>query len=203
MSKTTTGETDAPVTIDNPEQASSNFYWTYDTENGVFNLQTTIRGILTFSQIQAHIKAVLETTAHIGQLGGQAKQRGQANIDTTVGAPLPEATALPVQTPASPAPAAVPTSAPAAAPAQPPATQDNTFMVDFLHVDVQDGKKAYKLEGKPWKYPVRIWDEVLVAAGINIGALEPKKYTLAGYKATFVKNDKGYPQKVTKLEKVA
>jgi hypothetical protein len=177
------------VTIDNPEQASTNFYWTYETQSQVFNLQTTIRGILSFDQIQAHIKSALEATAHIHSLGGQAKQVGRNAYETP--APLPE----PIVTEMVNKPAEEKGVV---------KTQSDIYDTEKLLVTITNGKKYYRVKGGMWmKYGVTIWDEVLVKAGIPTGKLEGKEYDLKGYKATFIRKADGKPDKVTILEKVA
>ena len=211
MAETITGKA---VTIDNPEQASTNFYWTYDTVNGAFNLQTTIRGILTLEQIQAHIKSALEATAHVVSLGGLAKQVGKSE---TPGAKLPEPTPVdkimtemantsmpwnPQEGVTVTEPVLVPV-----APVVPSAPAQNTteFMTVKLICTITNNKKYYKVTGGNWtKYGVTVWDEVLVGAGIPVGKLEgnPEGYNLNGYKATCLMKPDGKPEKIIKLEKV-
>jgi hypothetical protein len=185
------------VTIDNPEQASTNFYWTYETQSQVFNLQTTIRGILTFEQIQAHIKSALEATAHIHSLGGQAKQVGK-NAYETPAAPLPEPTTVDAIITE-----ATKLSLPAEESKGVVKTQNDIYDTEKLLVTITNGKKYYRVKGGMWmKYGVTVWDEVLVKAGIPVGQLEGKEYDLKGYKATFIRKADGKPDKVTNLEKV-
>ena len=182
------------VTIDNPEQASTNFYWTYETQSQVFNLQTTIRGILSLEQVQAHIKSALEATAHIHSLGGLAKQVGKNAYET------PAAT-LPVPTPVD---VIVTEMANVPASEGVVSTQSDFYDTEKLLVTLTNGKKYYRVKGGMWmKYGVTVWDEVLVQAGIPVGKLEGKEYDLKGYKATFIRKADGKPDKVTKLEKVA
>lgn len=188
------------VTIDNPEQASTNFYWTYEymTPNGqsqVFNFQTTFRGVLDLEQMKAHIKMALEGTAHIAELGGQAKQIGKAAYETPAST-IPKATPVD-QIITEQANMPFPTEEPAQKPS------GNTFMTKHLEVTIKDGKKSYKIKGEPpyHLYGVTVYDEVLVKAGIPTGKLEGKPYVLEGYKATISVNDKGY-KKVSSLEKI-
>ena len=193
MAEAVTGKA---VTIDNPEQASTNFYWTYDTVNGAFNLQTTIRGILTLEQIQAHIKSALEATAHVVSLGGLAKQVGKSE---TPGAKLPEPTPVdkimtemantpmpwnPEQGVTVTEPVLVPVT-----PVVPSAPTQNTaeFMTMKLICTITNGRKYFKVTGGNWhKFGVTVWDEVLVSVGIPVGKLEgnPEGYDFIGYKAT-------------------
>jgi hypothetical protein len=60
----------------NPEEASTNFYWTYG-ENEVFNLQTTIRGNPTSDEIEAHLRSAKMGMLEIVKMGGRAKAVGQ------------------------------------------------------------------------------------------------------------------------------
>ena len=191
---TITGKTvDAHIEI--PDQASTNFYWSYETVNGVFNLQTTIRGVLTSDQIKAHVKSALEANAHIVFLGGTA--RGKVESGAT----------LPTPTPAD----AIVTEAMNAdplwnqsTPTQATETNPNVFDTAKLLVTITSGKKYYKVKGGRWmKWGVSVWDEVLVAAGIPVGKLEGKEYDFLGYRATYTLKADGNPEKVIKLEKVA
>lgn len=59
-----------------PEQASTNFYWLFG-KSEVFNLQTTIRGILDPLQIQAHLESAKMMMKEIVEMGGHAKQVGK------------------------------------------------------------------------------------------------------------------------------
>ncbi len=191
-----------PVTIDNPEQASTNFYWTYLTEAGMFNLQTTIRGILSFDQIKAHIAAALEATAHVTQLGGIAKQVG--NKPDVPAEKLPEPSAseiIPLTQPSEDLPPE-PQYVPVQEPAKP---TEYSFETEFLECTITNNKQFFKILGGMFsKYGVTVWPEVLTTAGIQPTKLEGgKKYNLHGYNAFYVLNDKGKPQKVVRLEKVA
>jgi hypothetical protein len=204
MAETTTSKPDAPVTIENVEQASSNFYWTYKTEAGDFNLQTTIRGILDYKQINAHIKSILETMAHVQELGGIAKSGGK--YDQLPVTPMPEVT--PVETIVAEMqkedPLWVPL--PEEAKVEPTKIPEVTiFITHMLEVSVDaNGKKNFKIVGDPpfHKYGVRVWDDVLTKNAIPISRLEGgKAYPLEGYKATIAVNEKGY-KKIGKLEKM-
>lgn len=190
------------VTIDNPEQASTNFYWTYETQSQVFNLQTTIRGTLTMEQIQAHVRSALEATAHICQLGGQAKQAGKNAYDTPA-LPLPVAT--PVDNLINQA-ASIPLTGVPENPVetQAPKTEELSFMTEFLECRITNEKQYFKVKGKPYsKFGVTVWPEVLAQAGIPYAKMKGETYNFLGYKATYTKNAKGSPEKITKLEKVA
>jgi hypothetical protein len=203
--ETTTSKSDTPV-IENIEQASSNFYWTFETVNGVFNFQTTVRGVLSPEQMQAHIKSLMEMNAHIVSLGGQAK--GTGKYDNPNAAVLPQPTpvdAIITETmkadPMWNPPEANQPSTPSGA-TEP--TQDNVFDTSLLVVSINNGKKYFKIKGGNWsKYGVTVWDEVLATAGIPAARLEGKEYNLTGYKATIVRKPDGKPEKVVRLEKVA
>lgn len=194
-----------PVTIDNPEMASTNFYWTYETEKQVFNLQTTIRGTLTFEQIQAHIASALAATAHVCMLGGNAKQVGRSS--DVPSSPLP-VTATPPMTPPIPEEPPLP-SEPVyepipQAPQTPKAPEEFSFTTVKLYCTLTDGKMYFKVAGGQYvKYGVTVWPEVLDGVGIKWGELQAKPYDFPGYKAVYVKNAKGSPQKVIRLEKIA
>ena len=198
-----TGKT-VDANIENPDQASTNYYWSYETVNGIFNLQTTIRGILSPEQIHAHIKSVLEANAHIISLGGVARGAGRDGN--------PNASEMPKPTPvdqiitdavnADPmwnqpeAPSATSTSSTAE-------PSDDTFITELLVCNISDGKKFFKIKGGKWsRWGVTAWDEVLTAAGIPVGKLEGKEYKLEGYRATFIRKEDGNPKKVVKLEKI-
>jgi hypothetical protein len=192
MTDAITGKT-VDAHIENPDQASTNFYWSFETVNGVFNLQTTIRGVLTLDQIKAHVKSALEANAHIVFLGGTARGKSDGSPSAI----------LPVPTPVD----VIVTEAVNADPvlSQPQSSQaSNVFETSKLLVTITNGKKYCKVKGGPWvKYGVTCWDEVLVAAGIPVGKLEGKEYDLAGYKATVILKADGKPEKVIKLEKVS
>lgn len=203
MAETMTSKPSAPVTIENIEQASSNFYWTYDTKAGVFNIQTTVRGILTLDQIKAHIKSELEAIAHVVSLGGQAKQVGRNAYEPTT--PLPE------PTPVEAIIAETMTGGNILPIKEEPVRVDveekpnvDIFDTKKLVVSINAGKMYFKVKGGRWMpYGVTVWDEVLVSAGIPVHKLEGKEYDLEGYKATAVLKPDGKPQKVIKLEKVS
>lgn len=188
--------------IDNPEQASTNFYWTYEymTPQGqsqVFNFQTTFRGVLSLGQMANHIRMALEGTAYIAGLGGLAKQVGKSAYETPA-APLPQPTPID-QIITEQANLPFPTEEP-----NQPKPTGNTFMAEHLAVNIANGKKYFKVKGGQWsKYGVTVWDEVLVKAGIPTGKLEAQEYNLKDYKATYVLKADGKPDKVILLEKVA
>jgi hypothetical protein len=189
-----------PVTIDNPEQASTNFFWKYLTETGEFNLQTTIRGILTFEQIQAHINSELAAVAYVVQLGGQAKQVGKQPEKPAE--PLPQSLPSPITysapMPVEPEPIYVPTE-------EQKTDEELVFDAEELKCTTTNNKQYFHITGGRWKlYGVTVWDEVLVQAGIAPNTLEGgKTYALVGYKAYYIKKADGNPKKVVRLEKVA
>lgn len=196
------------IVIENPEQASSNFFWTYDANGQIFSLQTTVRGILTYPQVQAHIKSAMEAMAHVQELGGVAKQVGGSIKQVGDSASTPAAT-VPTATPLNEIPGYV---APGeAAPDAPIKPHDavNQFDAELLNCEIKlDGngepKQFFKIKGGMYKkYGITVWPEVLTAAGIPIGKLVAQDYNLNGYRADFVLNDKGKPSKVVKLERVA
>jgi len=208
-----------PVTIDNPEQASTNFYWKYLTSAGNFNLQTTIRGTLTYEQIVAHINSALAAASHVTNIGGLAKQVGRDTEEApsvplpqvSVAQSVPAGTALPVvpqvQAPIPQAPVVPQTTAipqpPAAQVQAPQQPAELSFISQKLICEIKNNKHYFKITGGRWpKYGVTIWDEVLVAAGINPN-LEGQTYDFAGYKATYTLKANGDPEKIIKLEKVA
>jgi hypothetical protein len=195
------------VVIENPEQASSNFFWTYESGNQIFNLQTTIRGILTYPQIQGHVKSAMEAMAHVQELGGIAKQvGGGASASTAPAATIPAATPL-NEIPGYTAPGEIAPATPAAPIV--PHDAANQFDTELLVCEIKlDGngepKQFFKIKGGMYKkFGITIWPEVLIAAGIPVAKLVAQDYNLPGYRATFVLNDKGKPSKVTILEKVA
>jgi hypothetical protein len=166
-----------------PEHASSNFFWTYGEEN--FNVQTTVRGTLSDAQIDAHISSAAYAMRRIVELGGQAKQVGkqpEGNGNGSQASPLPEA--LPTENVSHPTP-------------------DLFFDAVELVGESSGGKESWKVKGgKFTQYGVRIWPEILDAAGIPSENLDVSRtYKLDGYTAYYVENDKGNPQKVVNLAK--
>jgi hypothetical protein len=88
-------------------------------------------------------------------------------------------------------------------PAQ-PVSDDLSFITETISVTSANDKKFFKVKGGKYKkFGVTAWPEVLHSIGMNTENAEAKEYPFPGYKATFVMNDKGQPQKVVKLEKVA
>jgi hypothetical protein len=61
-----------------PEHASTNFFWTYGTEER-FNIQTTVRGILSEDEIAAHVSSAIAAMKRVTEIGGHAKQVGKPN----------------------------------------------------------------------------------------------------------------------------
>lgn len=177
------------VVIDNPEQASTNFYWTWDTEGQVFNLQTTVRGVLTYEQVQAHIKTAMETMAHVQQLGGVAKQVGKgadtSKVTTTITAELPMIGGAPGET------ETVETEVDAI-----------VFATEKLSVTESEKGKYFKVKGGKYsKFGVTVWPEVLTKVGIDPNKAEVKEYPFVGWQAVCTVKD-GNPHKVIELRKV-
>lgn len=88
------------------EEASSNFFWKYG-KNETFRIQTTIRGVLTPEQTEAHIQSVIAAMGIVLNRGGhseftQVPQQPSA-VPATPAAPTP---------PSPPAPPAGPTTSP-------------------------------------------------------------------------------------------
>jgi len=199
MTDAITGKT-VDAHIENPDQASTNYYWSYETVNGIFNFQTTIRGILTPEQIHAHIKSALESNAHIISLGGVARGAGRDGNPNASEMPKP----TPVDQIITDAVNADPMWNQPEAPSATSEPSDDTFITELLVCNISDGKKFFKIKGGKWsRWGVTAWDEVLTAAGIPVGKLEGKEYKLEGYRATFIRKDDGNPKKVIKLEKIA
>jgi hypothetical protein len=180
-------ETIPEVKIENPEQASTNFFWQYETAEERFNFQTTIRGILNFEQIQAHIKSALAAAAHIQYLGGVAKGK---NIE---GAPLPS----------------IPTVAEALASPTPPAAlaalegAEEVLTSEQLICSMASGKMYYKISGGRYKkFGVTVWPEVLETTGMKVDKLEAKAYQMPGYRAYYSLTADGKPNKIVRLEKI-
>ena len=59
-----------------PDNASTNFYWTYGVDER-FNIQTTIRGIVSDAQIAAHVESAKRAMKYIVGQGGHAKPVGR------------------------------------------------------------------------------------------------------------------------------
>lgn len=191
--KTATGST-PDVSILDPEQASTNFYWTYQTKAGRFNLQTTIRGILSFDQIKAHIASVLEATAHVDDLGGQAKPIGKQPDEDKPGEELPKPDEVDNII------AETVKNDPALQPEMPAEQEAFTFVTEKLDCTITKGKKYFKVKGGKYnKFGVTVWPEVLASVGISEAKLEAKEYNMPGYTATYIVNADDQPVKVTKL----
>lgn len=94
------------------EHASTNFYWAYGKEQ-VFNLQTTIRGIMTPEQVEAHLASAIAAMKAVVQHGGRTKQVGQqamtppphAQNGSGAAQSAPGTPGVPLPLQASPAPA--------------------------------------------------------------------------------------------------
>jgi len=78
-----------------PNELSTNFYW---VSKAGYNLQTTIRGNPTETEIHAHLEAVVAAAKSVVRLGGQAKAVGQQPQATARAAP--SAPGVPLPTPA-------------------------------------------------------------------------------------------------------
>ena len=74
-----------------------------------------------------------------------------------------------------------------------------------LSVEMKDNKYSFKIEDaqfqqgrKGSKFGIRVWDEVLTGAGLNIEPGQPMP-EINGWEFEYVENEKGYPYKVTRL----
>jgi hypothetical protein len=72
-----------------------------------------------------------------------------------------------------------------------------------LSFDVKDGKTFFKImdaqyQGKGTKYGVTIWPETMKAAGLEIVEGQPTP-DITNWEFEYINNEKGYPQKVTRL----
>ena len=85
---------------------------------------------------------------------------------------------------------------------QPKPAFDGEFVVDTFIANVVSGKVYWKAKGGPFKqFGVTVWPEVFAAAGIT--NLDPmRENPVQGYKALYVNNEQGKPQKVTALLKL-
>lgn len=180
-------------TAPSTEEASTNFYWTCGNEQ-VFNLQTTVRGVLNSAQIHQHVESVKQALGIVVNLGGKARANGKGNDPAPI--PLP---ASPMTGAASSNPQAIVTlTTPAAtAPAGPQA--ELTFPAETLVGSILEGKPSWKVKGGRFtQFGVTIWPEALAEAGLKV---EPgNTYTLAGYTAYYVSKPDGKPQKVVRLK---
>jgi hypothetical protein len=209
-----------PVKID-PNEVSSNFFWTYGREE-VFNIQTTIRADLPPEQFAVHLQCLVAAMKQVVEVKGHAKQVGAG---ATNGAAKPAPAPIVVSAPAvtsttvAPPPAAVlvapaPVSPPPAAHGAPPAPagpvpapdggatpEVSSFRAQVLVGEVKNGTAQWKLKGGRFmQHGVRIWPEVLTAVGINPDTLDPlKQHDMTAWVAFFVTNEKGQPHKVTCL----
>jgi hypothetical protein len=79
---------------------------------------------------------------------------------------------------------------------------ENQSGAEKVVVEYKSGKPFYSVTGvKGTKYPVRVWPEVLTAAGIVPESVDPKDgLSLAGWTVTFEKKDK-FPSKIVGMEK--
>jgi len=167
------------------DHASTNFYWTFGKQE-VFNLQTTVRGVTTTNQIEAHLITVKNALTHVVAIGGHAKPVGRQPEAAGNGQPVAGTQPVPVATLSQ---------------AQDHFTEE-MFEAEQLVANMSSGKTYWKVKGgKYGKFGVAVWPEVLDAAGLASDKLDPSQvYDLAGYKA-FTVSSEGKPQKVTRLEK--
>jgi hypothetical protein len=92
-------------------------------------------------------------------------------------------------------------SAPAApAPSNGGNGNGQSFIAESLVANVMDGKVYWAVQGGQFtQYGVRIWPEVLEAAGYDPDELDPtEKHDLDGITAYYTENDEGH-KKVTSL----
>ena len=79
------------------------------------------------------------------------------------------------------------------------------FAPTKLEVIYDNGKQYFKVrgeDGKFPKFPVAIWIEVIEKAGIKESDIDPRNgYSLVGWTAKYIKNEKGNPGKVIELVK--
>lgn len=129
----------------NPEEASTNFYWTVGNKE-VFNVQTTIRGNPSADEIAEHVASAVFAMKHITEMGGHAKFTGSRNVES-VAAPLPQTT---------PTQAAIETGKAAPAPKVNDASTKEMMEVIATRVEVApkpDSKCELKFFGDGDKYP--------------------------------------------------
>lgn len=103
----------------------------------------------------------------------------------------------------APAPAAAAIPAPGGAPAQIVNNDGQWFDAETLSASMNNGKTYWKIKGGRFsQYGITIWPEVLSAAGFHKEALNPATvYDVKGYKAQYVLNSQGKPDKVIALIK--
>ena len=185
------------------EAASTNFFWRHivkvndqDAAAGeqVFDLQTTLRGVLGPAQIAAHISMVQAALIMVVDQGGTAKQVGypqnggastkaEKQQHAPDNAPQPSADLPPVDLHEGEA---------------------GYFDAESLKVEKVNDKLGYRIMGGMYKkFGVRVWPEVLVAAGKRIDLDPATTYDLKGFVAFFANNENGKPSKVVRLEKKA
>jgi hypothetical protein len=80
------------------------------------------------------------------------------------------------------------------------------FACGDLMVEYKNKKAYFSVSGvkdaKFPKFPIRVWDEVLEAAGITQDEVDPKEgMSLLGWTAVYVKNEEGKAQKVVELRR--
>lgn len=192
-----------PAVIENVEQASTNFFWRREIDGQVFDLQTTLRGVLSPAQVAGHLEMIQTALTVFISGGAIAKSVGLPQKATE---PAPVTAKPQVETVAVKSnDTAVTTTAPAA-PSKPeePKAQNGplTFETAALHVTMTGGKKLFRIGGGQFaKFGVTVWPEVL-GKHTDLEQLEAKDYDFPGFTAYYILNDAGKPQKITRLEKI-
>lgn len=132
-----------------------------------------------------------------------ASQPAAAALALPAAAPQPTAGPAPLPVVGQTAPT-LPNNQPTPPPLAPP--QPLTFEAEVLTVTMDETGLKTKVKGAGGfgRYGLRIWPEVLEAAGISPAALQPgQTYNLAGWVAEYVNGDNGRPLKVTALSRGA
>ena len=162
----------------NPEQASTNFYWTAGKQEQ-FNLQTTLRGVLSDDDIRAHVETAIAGMKTVISQGGHAKTvtpKGEA-----VTAPVPQTTPTQaaIETGKAVPTAAAITSSPYETPMPASQVQTQKQMLELVIAEVEitphtDGKAELKFFAAGHKFPdlystkpVGTWAQVLGWAESN------------------------------------
>jgi hypothetical protein len=187
--------------IDDPNLASTNFYWVYKIGDEYFNLQTTVRATLTPGQLAAHFAMVASAVTICLGHGGKSKQVGRgADISTTV-----------ITTPATEAIAEGEPVSDVAAKAAALGAK-GMFDAEWIEVEVKGKKTYFKIGGGRYvQFGVRVWDEVLQEAGISPDTVIKASETADDshmkmqkhYRAYYDVNDKNNPAKIVLLEKLS
>jgi len=181
------------------EAASTNFYWTIGHEE-LFNLQTTVRGVLDAEQVSAHLSTVISALKEVVAHGGHAKQVGaSAYTKPAVLSDTPPTITTEAVPEAEPVPERVHIEG--------VGTYDDEFEAVELVGSSTGGKNYWKVKGGRFtKFGVTIWPEALKAAGFAVDKLDVSKtYRLDGYVAYYItteKDGKVVPDKVIALRQV-